>query len=186
MFQPTMCVYIPRISFSRCTWLSAKSIALSPLSSQTCSLSALLQCDSTCNQNGTPSELLKQNGTPSELLKHVLSELLVYFRDAHTHVWPLHSSSPSVYVMLVNTIVIAFFRSHGRIHDTCTHGFPPSVGLAQACLNNLMIKCQFSLWDPTWIILHVVRTCMWHAYSPYCNIHLLHFTFNTQVTCMFC
>jgi len=60
--------------------------------------------------------------------------LFIRLRDAHTHVWPLHSSSPSIYVTLVHTIVIAFFVHNYHIHDTYAHDSPASVELIYSTL----------------------------------------------------
>ena len=76
--------------------------------------------------------------------------LFIRLHDVCTHVWPLHSHSPSVYVSDVQTfghyifvhhpftgcsyirLSLQFFVHNRHIHDARTHGFPASVGLAQA------------------------------------------------------
>ena len=65
----------------------------------------------------------------------VIQDMLVLFIhlcDARTHIWLLYSHSPSIYMTLVHTIVIAFFIHNRCICDAHTHSFPANVGLAQA------------------------------------------------------
>ena len=80
--------------------------------------------------------------------------LFIRIHDVCTHVWLLHSRSPTVYVTLVHTfgryifvhhpftgrsyiqLPLHIFIHYRRIRDTRTHGFPASVGLAQARPNN--------------------------------------------------